>query len=182
MPFLDHLEELRWRLVRSAGFILFFAVFIWLFQEWIMEHVFLSMSNPNFITFRLLCDYFGMCVDEIPVSMQSMTVSGQFSYALLMSIMGGFVISFPFVFYQIWGFIRPGLKATEKRTVNGLTFYVSILFFTGILFGYFVVSPLAIKFFGSYQISDQIQNIFTINSYMSTIISTVFYCCGKSYN
>ena len=176
MPFLDHLEELRWRLVRSAGLILVFAVVIWLFQEWIMEHVFLSMSNPDFITFRLLCDYFGMCVDEIPVSMQSMTVSGQFSYALLMSIMGGFVISFPFVFYQIWGFIRPGLKATEKRTVNGLTFYVSILFFTGILFGYFIVSPLAIKFFGSYQISDQIQNIFTINSYMSTIISTVFYC------
>jgi sec-independent protein translocase protein TatC len=92
-----------------------------------------------------------------------------------MSIMGGLVITFPFTFYQIWAFIKPGLKQNEKTAVKGIVFYVSILFFSGILFGYFVVAPLCVQFFGSYQISKDIENIFTVNSYMSTIISTVFY-------
>jgi sec-independent protein translocase protein TatC len=89
--------------------------------------------------------------------------------------MGGLVLAFPYVFYQIWSFIKPGLKQKEKSAVKGIVFYVSILFFIGILFGYFIVSPLCVQFFGTYQISKKIDNIFTINSYMSTIISTVFY-------
>ncbi|MEN9302862.1 MAG: hypothetical protein RL264_1291 [Bacteroidota bacterium] len=175
MSFLDHLEELRWRLVRSAAAILVVACVIWWFQEWIMEEVFLSMSKKDFITFRKFCEWFGVCIDDIPVKMQSMTVSGQFTYALMMSILGGVVIAFPFIFYQLWSFIKPGLKKNEVNMVKGIVFYVSMLFFTGILFGYFVVAPLSVQFFGSFQVSDQIENIFTINSYMSTVLSTVFY-------
>jgi sec-independent protein translocase protein TatC len=93
----------------------------------------------------------------------------------MMSFLGGLVLSFPYVFYQIWSFIKPGLKQREKKMVNGLVFYVSLLFFLGILFGYFIVAPLSVQFFGSYQISKQIENNFTIGSYMSTIFSTVFY-------
>ena len=175
MSFLQHLEELRWILVRSAIAILFFALIIWYFQEEIMVNVFLSMKDKDFITFRLFCDYLGVCIEEIPVKMQSMTVSGQFTYALMMSFLGGLVVSFPYVFYQIWSFVKPGLKFKEKKIAKGLVFYVSLLFFMGILFGYFFVAPLSIQFFGSYQISDQIENNFTIGSYMSTILSTVFY-------
>jgi sec-independent protein translocase protein TatC len=175
MSFLDHLEELRWRLVRSAIAIITIAGVLWWFQEWIMDNVFLSMKNPSFPTFRLMCDYFSICIDEIPVKMQSTTMAGQFSYALLMSILGGVVLAFPFIFYQIWSFVKPGLKHKEKTIVKGLVFYVSLLFFTGILFGYFVVAPLCVQFFGTYQISKDVENIFTVNSYMSTIISTVFY-------
>lgn len=175
MSFLDHLEELRWRLVRIAIFIVTIAIGLWIFQEWIMDHVFLSMKNPDFISFKLICDYIGVCVEEVPVKMQSMKVSGQFSYALMMSILGAIVISFPFIFYQIWAFVKPGLRKNEKNMAKGIVFYVSVLFFTGISFGYFIVAPLCIQFFGSYKISDKIQNIFTINSYMSTILSTVFY-------
>lgn len=175
MSFLDHLEELRWRLVKSAIAVVTFAVVLWFFQEWIMNNLFLSMKDPSFITFRLICEYMGICVEEIPVTMQSMTVSGQFSYALMMSILGGIVLSFPFLFYQIWSFVKPGLKKNEMKMTGGIVFYVSILFFIGISFGYFIVAPLCIQFFGSYQVSNQIQNIFTINSYMSTILSTVFY-------
>lgn len=175
MSFLDHLEELRWRLVRIAIFIVIIAIGLWIFQEWIMDHVFLSMKNPDFISFKLICDYIGVCVEEVPVKMQSMKVSGQFSYALMMSILGAIVISFPFIFYQIWAFVKPGLRKNEKNMAKGIVFYVSVLFFTGISFGYFIVAPLCIQFFGSYKISDKIQNIFTINSYMSTILSTVFY-------
>lgn len=175
MSFIEHLEELRWRLVRCAIAIVIFSVIIWIYQEWIIDNVFLSMKDPSFITYRLLCEYFGVCINEIPVKMQSTTMAGQFSYALMMSMIGGVVISFPYLFYQIWSFIKPGLKHNEKIAVKGIVFYVSILFFIGILFGYFIVAPLCVQFFGTYQLSKNIENIFTINSYMSTIISTVFY-------
>jgi len=175
MSFLNHLEELRWRLVRIAIAIVTVSTVLWFFQEWIMDNLFLSMKDPSFITFRLMCEYVGVCVDEIPLKMQSMTVSGQFSYALMTSIMGGVVLAFPFIFYQIWRFVKPGLKKNEQTVAKGIVLYVSLLFFAGIAFGYFIVAPLCVQFFGSYQISDKIENIFTINSYMSTILSTVFY-------
>lgn len=175
MSFLQHLEELRWRLVKSVVAVVVVASVIWYFQETIMVNLFLSMKEKDFITFRLFCQYFGVCVADIPVKMQSMTVSGQFSYALMMSFMGGLVVSFPFIFYQLWSFVKPGLKLKEKKMASGLVFYVSLLFFLGILFGYFIVAPLSVQFFGSYQISTQIENNFTISSYMSMILSTVFY-------
>jgi sec-independent protein translocase protein TatC len=175
MPFLEHLEELRWRLVRCAIAILIVSAIIWFYQEWIIDTLFLSMKDPSFITYRLFCQYFNICIEEIPLKMQSTTMAGQFSYGLMMSVMGGVVVSFPYVFYQLWSFIKPGLKQNEKSAVKGLVFYVSILFFLGILFGYFIVAPLCVQFFGTYQISKNIENIFTISSYMSTIISTVFY-------
>jgi sec-independent protein translocase protein TatC len=175
MSFLDHLEELRWRLMRSAIAVVIFAIVIWIYQKEIMENVFLIMVDPNFLTFRLLCEYLNVCIDKIPVNFQSMTLSGQFSYALMMSIMGGAVLAFPYIFYQLWSFVKPGLKFKERKMAKGIVFYVSILFFTGILFGYFVVAPLSVQFFGAFQITDKIRNDFTISSYMSTILSTVFY-------
>ncbi len=175
MSFLEHLEELRWRLVRAAIVVILFASIIWWFQAEIMQNVFLSMKSKDFITFKLLCQYFGVCIEEIPVRMQSTTVAGQFTYAISMSLLGGVVLGFPFIFYQLWSFVKPGLKFKEKKMARGIVFYVSILFFSGILFGYFVVAPLSIQFFGSFQITGEIENIFTINSYMSTILSTVFY-------
>lgn len=175
MSFLDHLEELRWRLVKISIAIIVVACVLFYFQEWIMNFFFLSMKDPKFITFRAMCSLFGVCIEEIPVSFQSTTMSGQFTYALMMSIMGGIVLSFPFIFYQIWAFVKPGLKHNEKEMAKGLVFYVSMLFFFGILFGYFIVAPLCVQFFGAYKISGQIQNIFTISSYLSMILSTVFY-------
>ena len=87
------------------------------------------MSSPKFITYELLCKYLGVCTPEINVSFQSSNMGGQFSYAIMMSILGGVVVSFPFIFYQIWSFIKPGLKQKEKTAVKGIVFYVSILFF-----------------------------------------------------
>jgi sec-independent protein translocase protein TatC len=137
--------------------------------------VFLVLKEKEFITFKLLCAYFGVCVSDTTVKMQSMTVSGQFNYAMMMSIMGGLIITAPYIFYQIWSFIKPGLKKNELRAAKGLVFYVSLCFFLGVLFGYFVVAPLTVQFFGSFQISPEIENNFTVGSYMGTVISTVFY-------
>ena len=175
MSFLDHLEELRWRLVRSSIAIIIIASVLFYFQEWIMENVFLSLKNKEFITYQMMCRWFGVCSEDVPIFMQSYTMSGQFSYSLMMSVMGGFVGAFPFVFYQFWSFVKPGLKQNEKSVAKGIILYVSILFFLGILFGYFVVAPLCVQFFGNYTMSSQINNNFTINSYLSTILSTVFY-------
>ncbi|MFM1755099.1 MAG: hypothetical protein RLZZ236_2038, partial [Bacteroidota bacterium] len=141
----------------------------------VMNHVFLVLKEKEFITFKLLCAYFGVCVSDTTVKMQSMTVSGQFNYAMMMSIMGGLIITAPYIFYQIWSFIKPGLKKNELRAAKGLVFYVSLCFFLGVLFGYFVVAPLTVQFFGSFQISPEIENNFTVGSYMGTVISTVFY-------
>jgi sec-independent protein translocase protein TatC len=176
MSFLQHLEELRWRLVRCAAVVLIIAIVLWIYQDWIMNNIFLSMSKPDFVTFSFFCHNLNfMCVDEIPVNFQSTTMGGQFSYSLWMSFLGGIVLGFPYVFYQLWSFVKPGLKQNEKKMVKGIVFYVSLLFFLGILFGYFVVAPMSVQFFGTYQISSQIRNDFTITSYMSTILSTVFY-------
>lgn len=175
MSFLDHLEELRWRLVKSAIAIILFAAVLWTFQEWIMENVFLSLRSKDFITYQEMCEWFGVCAGDVPIQMQSQTMSGQFSYSLVMSLMGGFVGAFPFVFFQIWRFIKPGLKQNEVSISKGIIFYVSVLFYLGILFGYFVLAPLCVQFFGTYKISEEINNIFTVNSYLSTILSTVFY-------
>ena len=175
MSFLQHLDELRWRLVRIAIAVISVAVVLWIYQEWVMNHVFLVLKEKEFITFKLLCAYFGVCVSDTTVKMQSMTVSGQFNYAMMMSIMGGLIITAPYIFYQIWSFIKPGLKKNELRAAKGLVFYVSLCFFLGVLFGYFVVAPLTVQFFGSFQISPEIENNFTVGSYMGTVISTVFY-------
>ena len=175
MSFLDHLEELRWRLVRCAIAVLIFSIAIWCYQEWIMDNLFLSMSKSSFVTYQLMCDYLGMCTEDLNIKMQSTTLSGQFSYALMMSIMGGVVFAFPYIFYQIWAFVKPGLKQNEKSMASGLVFYVSILFFLGILFGYFIVTPLCVQFFAVFSMSKQIENIPTISSYMGLILSTIFY-------
>ncbi len=175
MSFLQHLDELRWRLVRIAIAVISVAVVLWIYQEWVMNHVFLVLKEKEFITFKLLCAYFGVCVSDTTVKMQSMTVSGQFNYAMMMSIMGGLIITAPYIFYQIWSFIKPGLKKNELRAAKGLVFYVSLCFFLGVLFGYFIVAPLTVQFFGSFQISPEIENNFTVGSYMGTVISTVFY-------
>jgi sec-independent protein translocase protein TatC len=175
MSFLEHLEELRWRLVRSAIAIIIIAGVLWWFQDWILRELFLSMRYKSFFTFDFMCNSIGVCVEDVPVAMQSTTVTGQFSYALMMSLMGGFVIAFPYVFYQFWGFIQPGLRQNEKSVAKGIILYVTLLFFTGIAFGYFIVAPLCIQFFGGYKITEEVSNIFTISSYMSMVLSTVFY-------
>lgn len=175
MSFLDHLEELRWRIVKSVIAILVFAIAMWFFKEWVIQNLFIAMTKPNFISFRMMCEWFGLCSDEIPVNFQSTKVGAQFTYALLLSIVGGFIVAFPYVFNQLWGFVKPGLRENEKQVVKGITFYVTILFLLGVVFGYLVVAPLCIQFFGYFTMAPEFQNIWMIGSFMSLIISSVIF-------
>jgi len=172
MPFLDHLEELRWRLVKSVVAILIFSIVIFYFTEWIMDNIFLALAKPEFPIFKFFCWSFGICTEEISITFQSVQMSGQFTTNLMMAIIGGLIIAFPYVFYQLWSFVKPGLKQNELKTVRGIVFFVSVL---GILFGYYVVAPLSVQFLGNWQMTEEIKNNITINSYLITVISTVFF-------
>lgn len=175
MSFLDHLEELRWRIVKSVIAILILAIGMWFIKGWVIDNIFLSMTKPSFISFHYMCEYLNICIGDIPIQFQSNKVGSQFSYALLMSFVGGFILAFPFVFFQLWSFVKPGLRQSEKKAVRGITVFVSILFFIGVFFGYLVVAPLCIQFFGYFSLSEEFQNIWMIGSFMSLIISSVIF-------
>ncbi|WP_027418402.1 twin-arginine translocase subunit TatC [Crocinitomix catalasitica] len=175
MPFLSHLEELRWRLVKSIIAVVVFAIAIFYFTSWITNNIFLALAEPEFPIFRFFCWGFNICSGRIDIDFQSVEMSGQFSTNLMMAIIGGLIVAFPIVFHQIWGFIKPGLRQSEVKSVRGIVFFVSLLFFIGIAFGYFVVAPLSVQFLGNWKMVDQIENNITINSYLKTIISTVFF-------
>lgn len=182
MSFLGHLEELRWRLVRSAVAIVVVAVVIFIFTEPIVKNVFMQMMEPEFPTYRFLCRLGqliglgdGMCIDTIQISsIQSLEVTGQFNTNMYMALIGGVIVAFPFIFWQLWGFVKPALKERELKVSKGVIFWASLLFFLGIGFGYFLISPLCVQFFGNYKILENVENNFKINSYLSMITTTTF--------
>lgn len=175
MPFLSHLEELRWRLVKSTIAILVMAIVIFVFIEPITKHVFLALADTDFPLYRFFCWAFDLCVDKIDIKFQSTELTGQFGTSLVVSILGGVVVAFPFVFYQLWGFVKPGLRETEVKKVKGIVVFISVLFFTGIAFGYYVIAPLTVQFFGNWQITGDIKNVIRINNYLSIVSSTIFF-------
>ncbi len=181
MSFINHLEELRWVLVRSAIAIVVFALLVFIFIEPIMNYVFLPMADGKFITYRVLCKismFLGiddtLCAGSININFQSIEMLSQFSTHVFVSVVGGIVVAFPFIFYQFWSFVKPALKERELKFSKGIIFYSSLLFALGIAFGYILIAPLCVQFFGNYKMVEVIQNNFTINSYMSTITSTTF--------
>ncbi len=178
MSFLQHLEELRWKIIKAVVAILVCAIVAFIFKGFIFDGVILAPRNASFITYRGLCylsELLGMgnnlCVTST-FELQNIAMSGQFSSHLMVSIVAGFVVSFPYVFYQIWSFVQPGLHEKERNTARGVVFFTSLLFMSGILFGYFVIAPLSVQFLGSYQVSEQVENIIALNSFISTVTTT----------
>ncbi len=186
MGFLDHLEELRWHLIRSAAAIVFFMIFAFIFIGDIYNKVILAPAKVDFWTYRMMCklgNYVnapGLCVDKLKFELMSREVSGQFVMALTSAAIIGLVFAFPYVFWEIWRFIKPGLKPTESKSARGAVFWVTLLFFSGVFFGYFIVSPLAINFLVNFQIDPTIKNQFDIGSYIS-ILATLTLACGVAF-
>lgn len=179
MSFLDHLEALRWHLLRSVAAILIFTVIAFLAKSIVFGIVILGPSKVDFVTYRWLCnisDYIGvpaLCIDELPFTIQSRQMTGQFTMHMTSSLVVGFIVSFPFVFWEVWRFISPGLYDQEKNAARGAVFFVSLLFFMGAAFGYFILSPLSINFLSNYQLDPSILNEFDITSYISTLTMLV---------
>ena len=181
MSFLDHLEELRWHIVRSITAIMICMVVAFFFTEWIFKNIIFAPTNVNFITFQWLCDLGNLtgavdtlCAKPFPFKIQSRYMTGQFTMQVLSAFVIGFIVSFPYVFWEIWRFVKPGLRLSERKNSSGAVFAVSFLFLLGISFGYFILCPMMTWFFASYSISDVIVNEFDITSYVSTFVALVF--------
>ena len=183
MTFLDHLEELRWHLVRGGAAVLVLMVAAFLAKELVVDVILLGPSRVDFWTYRKLCEISeiigtsdAFCVNELPFVIQSRTMTGQFTMHLLVSAVAGLIAAFPYFFWEIWRFIKPGLYPTEAKRARGATFFVSLLFMLGVTFGYFVVSPLSINFLANYQMSETILNEIDIASYVKTVAMLVLSC------
>jgi sec-independent protein translocase protein TatC len=139
--------------------------------------VILGPSKPDFWTYQTLCNLAeAFCIDELPFIIQSRQMTGQFTMHILSSVVIGLLCAFPYTFWEIWRFIKPGLYETEQKVSRGATFFVSLLFMIGVLFGYFIVTPLAVNFLGNYQVADSILNEFDIISYVTTVATLVLAC------
>lgn len=186
MTFFDHLEELRWHIIRSVISIMVFTIIAWIYQREIFGGIIMAPSKATFWTNRMLCKLAdltgveGLCFKPAAFILQSREVSGQFMMAFTQSIMVGLLFAFPYFFWEIWRFIKPGLKLKEAKAARGAVFWVSVLFFLGVLFGYYIVSPMAINFLASYQLDESIQNQFDINDYIS-LLSTMTLACGITF-
>ncbi|WP_461533757.1 twin-arginine translocase subunit TatC [Sinomicrobium sp.] len=183
MSFLDHLEELRWHLIRATLAVVVVGVIAFFAKGFIFDTIILGPKKADFITYEFFCEMskkLGMddsfCNQELPFQIQSRTMAGQFSAHIWTSIWAGFILAFPYVLYEFWKFISPGLYEKERKNARGFIFIASFLFFLGVLFGYYMISPLSINFLATYQVSQEVHNDIDLSSYISTIRSSVISC------
>ena len=176
MSFLDHLEALRWHLVRSAVAIGVLGVVLFFLKDLIFDTIILGPKHNTFITYRAMCKLShligagdDMCISTIPFSLINTELSGQFTMHMWIAFVGGLIISFPYILWELWLFIKPALSEKERGNTRGFVFFASILFIIGILFSYFMIVPMTINFLGSYQVSAEIANTITMDSYISTV-------------
>lgn len=182
MSFLEHLEVLRWHAIRAVIAIAVFAIAAFLAKGLLFDTIIFGPGKVDFWTYRMLCqvgDLIGsdlLCIEELPYRIQSRKMTGQFTMHVTAAIVAGLVASFPYVFWEFWRFLSPGLHRNERKTSRGAVFVVSFLFMLGVSFGYFIVSPLAVNFLANYQVSDIVNNDFDITSYVSTVCVLVLAC------
>lgn len=182
MSFLDHLEELRGHIVRSVIAILVLSIAAFVTTDFWFGKIILGPSKVDFWSYRALCyleerfHISGLCIQQLDFVLQSRQMAGQFVMHITSSLVAGVVIAFPYVFWELWRFVKPGLYSNEQNAANGVVWYVSILFLVGITFGYFIVAPLSINFLANYKLDPTITNQFDVTSYVSTLMFLVLGC------
>ena len=179
MSFLEHLEELRWHIIRSLISVVLCAFICFIFKDFIFDTIIFGPKKMSFPTYKFLCKASNLigvettfCLSEFPFIIQNRTMTGQFSAHVMTSLISGFIISFPYVLFEFWKFIRPGLLKNEKVKSKVFIFISSLLFFVGVLFGYYIVTPLSINFLATYQVSELVLNEIDLASYISLVRSS----------
>lgn len=179
MSFLDHLEVLRWLLIRSTIAILIGATVAYNFSDFIFDTIIFGPKDGNFITYRWFCELANeynldksFCIKELPFELQNRTMEGQFSMLLWTSITAGFIIAFPFLLWELWKFVSPALYEKEKKNIKYFIAIASLLFFIGVAFGYFILTPLSINFLANLTISSQVENQIDVDSYIGLVKTT----------
>ncbi|MFT4031348.1 MAG: twin-arginine translocase subunit TatC [Siphonobacter sp.] len=186
MSFIDHLEELRWHIIRALAAIGVFTIAAFIFHKEIFHYIIFAPKDPNFWTYRQMCNLAqlvhapDLCVTKIDFTLMSREMTGQFMMAMTYSLIIGLIFAFPYAFWELWRFIKPGLHQTEIRASRGAVFWVTFLFLLGVLFGYYIVSPLAINFLANFKIDESIANQFDIDSYISLLAMMVL-ACGLTF-
>lgn len=180
MSFIDHLEVLRGHLFRSVLAIVIGAVIVAIYQSFFIKRVLLGPTRSDFPTYSFFCRIGralhlekALCMQGIGIKMQSTSVAGQFSTFISILLIGGIIIAFPYIFYEFWRFIRPALTKKELKSTRGVIFWVSFLFFLGVFFGYFVIAPYTLNFFGNFQLDENIENRWQLSSYFDTMIPLI---------
>jgi sec-independent protein translocase protein TatC len=185
MSFIDHLEVLRGTIVRSVSSILIAAIVLFIYRDWIMDNVITGPLNSDFITYRAFCNlshylHLGdsLCMPPVKTQLQSTTFGGQFLSAISMAMVGGLIIAFPFVFWQIWLFIKPALKEKELKNTRFMIFWVSFFFFLGASFGFFVLGPFTFNFLASFQLGTKniITTVPTFSDYLDNLTNLILGC------
>jgi sec-independent protein translocase protein TatC len=170
MSFFDHLEALRWHLIRSAISVVVFAVVAFLNYDWIFNKIILGPFDPSFWTYRMMCKLGdGFCITKMGATLINTEVAGQFMLQINSSVLIGIIVAIPYILWEVWRFIKPALLAKERKAANGFVFYATLLFLLGILFGYYVIAPESIAFLVNYRVSPDIKNTITVSSYLSMV-------------
>lgn len=177
MSFLDHLEELRWHIIRSLGVLVLLGIVAFVFKRIIFDVILLGPSQDDFITYQGLCSlserFLGgdlFCFERAEFSIINTELTAEFLLHLKAAFSFGLVAAFPYVIYEIWRFVSPGLYENEARATQNVVLVSSLLFYVGVAFGYFILFPLSFQFFANYSISDVIVKSFTIKSYLGFMI------------
>lgn len=180
MSFLDHLEELRWLLVRSSAAVVIMAFLTYFISDYLFDTIIFGPTRPSFFTYRFFCDLShqlnigeSICIEELPFIIQNTEMEGQVNMFVWMCILAGFILAFPYILLQIWNFISPALYEKERKNAKVFIFISSILFFLGVLFGYFIIIPMSVNFVATFTVSDIVKNQFTLDSYIGLVKTSV---------
>jgi sec-independent protein translocase protein TatC len=181
MTFIDHLEELRWHIIRSVIAVLITAIFIFINSDFVVDQLLFGPTQPDFISAVWLCkigNQLGigdaLCFKQVETKFLETTMTGQFIASFTLSFIGGLILAFPYVFWEFWRFIKPALSPNELKKTRGVIFWVSVLFFTGVLFGYYILTPFMVNFYFNYKLSEQIQIMPSFSDYLENLIYTTF--------
>ncbi|WP_298222868.1 twin-arginine translocase subunit TatC [Flavobacterium sp.] len=180
MSFLDHLEELRWLLVRSTIAIIVMAFGTYFVSDYLFDVIIFGPTRSSFFTYRYFCELShrlgfadSICIEDLPFIIQNTEMEGQVNMFVWMCLLAGFVMSFPYILWQVWNFISPALYEKERKGVRVFIFFSSLLFFMGVIFGYFVVIPMSVNFVATFSVSAVVKNQFTLESYIGMFKTSI---------
>ncbi|MFZ4262617.1 twin-arginine translocase subunit TatC [Sphingobacterium sp. HJSM2_6] len=182
MSFFDHLEILRWHIIRAVIVIICLAIFFFTYIDFIFEHIIMGPKNLDFWTYQMMCkvgnalNLEGFCVEKIPFHLINTDLGGQFMLQINSCLLLSFAAGFPYLLFEVWLFIKPALTVVERRSAQGFVLYATILFVIGALFGYYIVVPLSVNFLANVSVSDLIDNQIRIDNYLSTIATLTLGC------
>ena len=180
MSFMEHLEELRWVLVRSAMAVVVGMLLAFIFSDLIFDHIILAPQRADFITYRAFCSIghrLGLgetlCISSVGFTFQNQAMGGQFMADMMVAAVSGIILAMPFILWQLWRFIGPGLHVRERNAVGGIVWAMAVLFFFGVAFGYLVLTPMSVQFLGNYRVGtgNAIANEINLDSFIGTITS-----------